>query len=411
MRKSFDRRQFLAGSTGFLALPTLLSAGGSQSETQPRRIVCIGNSLGFWPGGFFPQSEGKNYELSSTLQPLAPHKDEFTVFSNLDHEAKGGHHAVHNLLSGIKREEASGFEARNISLDQRAAEHIGSTTRYRSIAAGIGEGTELSWSRAGVRIPPVTNPSRLFDALFVETSQSSVRQKKARIQQRGSVLDALRESVASMNKRLNSTDKSKLDQYLTSVREVERQLQQSQAWIDSPKPKSPIAPVLNEEREQIEEIPLFFDLLTLALQTDSTRIATFEIPTRFRTSELNLPGYHSLSHHGKDEERLEQLQIVETYLFDQFSRFLSGLQEAHLFDHTAVVIGSGLGNGSSHSNRNLPIVLAGGGLPHAGHLICPEEQGKRVPLSNLWLSMLQWFGVETDQFGRSTGTFSPMNIV
>ena len=146
------------------------------------------------------------------------------------------------------------------------------------------------------------------------------------------------------------------------------------------------------------------------MQTDSTRVATFEIPLHFNTSELNVGGYHGLSHHGKAEDRLRQLQVVEKYLLIQFGRFLDQLKAARVFDDTLIVFGSGMGDASRHSNRNLPVVLAGGGLRHQGHVACPEEEHRRVPLSNLWLSTLQWFGVEAERFGKSTGTFSPMEI-
>lgn len=184
----------------------------------------------------------------------------------------------------------------------------------------------------------------------------------------------------------------------------------SQAWLDKPKPASPIDPVADQERMHIEEIPLFYELLTLALQADLTRVATFEIPMGFRTSELEVGSYHGLSHHSKSAERLGELQVVETYLMKQFAHFIDRMKEAQVFEHTAIVWGSGMGNGSSHSNRNLPVILAGGGIKHQGHVVCPAEDHKRVPLSNLWLSTLQWFGVETDRFGKSTGTFSPMNL-
>ena len=156
-------------------------------------------------------------------------------------------------------------------------------------------------------------------------------------------------------------------------------------------------------------MPLFYELLTLALQTDSTRVATFEIPMGFNTSELELGSYHGLSHHGKEEGRLEQLEVVEGYFMKQFNFLLNQLKEAQLFDSTMVVMGSGMGDAYKHSNKCLPVVLAGGGIRHRGHIVCPEET-HRVELSNLWLSTLQWFGVETESFGRSTGTFTPMEL-
>ncbi len=179
----------------------------------------------------------------------------------------------------------------------------------------------------------------------------------------------------------------------------------SEACLDKPKPRSPIDAIKDEERMQIEEIPLFMDLMTLALQTDSTRVATFEIPLGFHINDLDVGGYHGLSHHSKQEGLLTQLQIVEKYLMSQFAHLLGKLKEAGLMDSTLVVIGSGMGNASNHSNRDLPVLLAGGGIKHQGHLVCPREEHKRVELSNLWLSVLQWFGVERERFGRSTGHF------
>jgi hypothetical protein len=181
----------------------------------------------------------------------------------------------------------------------------------------------------------------------------------------------------------------------------------SEAWLDKPKPKPAIKPITDEERPHIEEIPLFFDLLTLALQTDSTRVATFEIPMGFTVSDLNKVelGYHGISHHSKGEGKLAQLKIVEDYIFTQVNRLLSGLEEAQLLDHTLVIMGSGMSDASTHSNKDLPVLLAGGGLKHRGHLSSPADH-HRVPLCNLWLSALQWFGLEREHFGKSTSTFS-----
>ncbi|GDY20314.1 hypothetical protein LBMAG56_16590 [Verrucomicrobiota bacterium] len=397
-----------------LALPAFESLNVGFAATAvsatPRRLICIGNHLGFWPGGFFPTAEGRDYAISKTLAPLQAHRGDFTVFSHLDHNSKGGHGAVHSFLTGVKKEEAAGFPEKNISIDQVAAEHVGAATRYPSITAGIGEGTDMCWNRAGVHIPPVNNPARLFEALFVEASAGAKASERERLSNRASVLDALRESAKQLAGNLDAADRSKLDQYLTSVRDVERRLKMSEAWLGRPKPKSPIDAIKDEERKQIEEIPLFMDLMTLALQTDSTRVATFEVPLGFHTQDLDVGGYHGLSHHSKAEGLLTQLQVVENYLMTQFAHLFGKLKEARLMDSTLVVIGSGMGNASNHSNRNLPVLLAGGGLKHQGHLVCPEDERKRIQLSNLWLSTLQWFGAERERFGRSTGTFTPMKI-
>ena len=236
----------------------------------------MGNHLGFYPGNFFPQTAGKDYVATSTLKPLEAHRDDLTVFSNLDHELNGGHRAVQGFLTSIKKEESSGFPEKNISLDQAAAEQVGSATRFPTINTGIVNGTDMCWTRAGVHVPPVNNPAKLFRALFVNSPQDVRAVERTRLQHRGSVLDALRDSASALNRTLNSADRSKLDQYLTSVRDVERRLQMSKEWLDRPKPKSPIAEVQDEERQHIDEVALFYDLMALALQTDSTRIATLE---------------------------------------------------------------------------------------------------------------------------------------
>jgi len=408
-----NRRRFLQGSGVALSLPifeSLAAAGPGIAAGQPRRLVCVGNHLGFYPGNFFPQTAGKEYVPTSTLRPLQQHRDDLTVFSHLDHGMNGGHKAVQGFLTSIKKEEASGFPEKNISLDQAAAEHIGSSTRFPSINTGIQTGTDMCWTRAGVHVPPMNNPATLFRGLFVDAPPRERQAERTRLQHRGSVLDALRDSATALNRTLNAADRDKLDQYLTSVRDVERRLQMSKAWLGRPKPKPAIEEVREEERQHVDEVALFYDLMALALQTDSTRVATLETGMGFRTAELDLGSYHQLSHHGKSADRIGQLQVVEAFLTTRLSNFMARLKEAQIFDSTLIVFGSGMSDASSHSNRNLPVLLAGGGLNHQGHVVCPAEQHRRVPLSNLWLSVLHWFGSEADRFGRSTGTFSPMEI-
>lgn len=407
-----NRRRFLQGTGIALSLPVFESfaTDTATGDESPRRLVCVGNHLGYYPGNFFPKDAGKDYTATSTLKPLEAHRDDLTVFSHLDHGLNGGHKGVQGFLNSIKKEEAAGFPEKNISLDQVAAEHVGSSTRFASINTGIEGGTDMCWTRAGVHVPPINNPATLFQGLFVDSPQSEREAERTRLKHRASVLDALRDSAGALNRTLNAADRDKLDQYLTSVRDVERRLQMSKVWIDRPKPKSPINEVLNEERQHIDEVALLYDLMALALQTDSTRVATLETGLGFRTAELDLGSYHGLSHHSKSEDRIGQLQVVEAFLTSKLSDFMLRLKEAQIFDNTLIVFGSGMSDGSRHSNRDLPVLLAGGGVQHKGHLVCPAEQRKRVPLSNLWLSVLQWFGAERDRFGRSTGTFSPMEI-
>ena len=407
---SIDRRKFLQGMGVTLALPWLESSMMA-APARIKRLVCFGNHLGFYPEAFFPKNSGADFIISPTLKHIEKHRKDFTVFSNLDDGTNGGHAGVHAFLSGgIRKEMAAGFPEKNITIDQVAAEHVGSATRFPSITAGIDSGTNMVWKRSGVSVPPINNPAQLFRALFVDQNNASRVMQRKVLLHRSSVLDALRESAKTLNGKLDASDRDKLDQYLTSVREVERRLQMSREWLDKPKPKSPIKTIGQAERQHIEEMPLLCDLLALALQTDSTRVTTFEVPISFRTSELNVGGYHSLSHHSKSEDRLGQLQKVEKYWMEQFGFFLNRLKEKKVFNDTLVVLGSGMSDGSRHSNRDLPVLLAGGGIKHEGHLICPADGSKRIPLSNLLLSTLQWFGCDRERFGKSTGAFSPMQI-
>ena len=337
-----SRRRFLQGTGFALTLPAFdsLTVGAASAEKTPRRLVCVGNHLGFYPGNFFPQNAGKDYVATSTLKPLEAHRNDLTVFSNLDHELNGGHAAVQGFLTSIKKEESSGFPEKNMSLDQAAAEQVGSATRFPTINTGIVNGTDMCWTRAGVHVPPVNNPAKLFRALFVNSPQEARTVERARLQHRGSVLDALRDSASALNRTLNSADRSKLDQYLTSVRDVERRLQMSKEWLDRPKPKSPIAEVQDEERQHVDEVALFYDLMALALQTDSTRIATLETGMGFRTSELDLGSYHGITHHGKAPGRIDQLRIIEAFLSTKLGNFIARLKEAQIFDNTLIVFGT-----------------------------------------------------------------------
>ena len=194
-----DRRHFLKGMGISLALPAFNSLhtgyAASVESSSPKRLLCVGSHLGFHPQKFFPTDEGVDYTMSSTLKGIEKHRKDFTVFSHLHHGVGGGHGAVHSFLSGVKKSEASGFGAKNMTLDQAAAEHAGSASRYPSIVAGLKDGTDLSWTRSGVRIPPVNNPAKLFQALFVESDAATKASERVRLMHRSSVLDALRESV------------------------------------------------------------------------------------------------------------------------------------------------------------------------------------------------------------------------
>ena len=411
------RRLFLKAAGISVAIPALESvrAGGSEkSSDPPKRMVCIGNEFGMYPESFWPAKTGRNYKLSPLLQPLAEHQDAFTLFSHLDHGQKGGHFAVHTFLTGVKSSEARGLPDGGISLDQRAAEFVGSRTRFPSLTIGSEDGLHggcrISWTRTGTRVPPITGPRELFRQLFIDGSASEKLKAIDSIAMKGSILDAVLGDAKSLARRVNKDDERKLDEYLNSVREVESKLELDQHWQNIPKPKPSID--RPEDEGLTKDLPKLYDLIAIALQTDSTRVATLEVGGSFAASDLGIrKGYHSLSHHGKVQASIDLLVQIERYQVEQFARFLDKLSslkdtgtDTSLLDSTMALFGSGMGNANSHTNNDLPIVLAGGGFKHGEHKQYPKEKSKRVPLCNLYTSMLQQFGIETDRFGNSTGT-------
>jgi hypothetical protein len=218
------------------------------------------------------------------------------------------------------------------------------------------------------------------------------------------------EEAEELTKRVNQEDKAKLDEYFSSIRDVEKRLEIRRRWADQPKPEPPFEKPANTNT--VEDLPLLYELIALALQTDSTRIATLEIGGSFLPQDLGIDkSYHSLSHHGNDQEAIAHLITLETYQLEQFGRFLTRLAsiddgEQSLLDSTAVLFGSGMGNGNSHTNTDLPILLAGGGYGRGEFKQVADKGPAKVFLCNLFVDIAQRMGVETESFGTSTGTFS-----
>ena len=421
-----SRRSVLRGLGVSLSLPFLeaatpsCAAGAGAATAGAKRLVSIGNPFGFLPHGFFPKTTGRDYQAPFLLEPLKRHRAEYTVFSNLDHGVSGGHVGCHSFLTSMRDVEAAHWADRNVSIDQRAAERLGSQSRFPSMVLSAGKAAHgeqelrLSWTRNGVNVPPIQSTRDLFNALFLSEEKGSLKERAAVLDRQGSILDTVRDHARSLHRDLGAPDRAKLDEYLTSVREVERKIQSSEQWLDRPKPKPGIDPP--SDTAFTETLPAFFDLIVLALQTDSTRVATLGIPSSMKTGDLGLTGsYHGFSHHGKSPKIQEGLAVIEKFQMEQFARFLDKLKEAKgpgpdgkaLLEDTMVLFGSGLGNGSSHSNKNLPILLAGAGLSsHGEHRAYPKEANRKVPLSNLYTAMLQNLGVEIDKFGKASGAMT-----
>ncbi len=412
-----SRRNFLKGvgkGVGVsLALPWMESLARAAEPAAAQRFVCVANPYGMIADAFFPTEEGLAAALPANLASFESLRGKFTVFSNLDHGVNSGHHGTHTFLSGVKASEGAGLPDGNISLDQFLAREVAGQTRFpvlNTAAGGVGDGgVELSWTSTGVLVPPILRVSQLFTMLFVDDPVAKTADLGAEYAHEGSILDAVNEQARSMNRRLSGRDRERLDQYLTAIREVEQSIDLESAWLTRPRPK--VDATMPKDGPVSKQLPILFDLVALALQTDSTRVATIEIPGSFDTGAMGIPekGYHGYSHHGKDPTLMEGMRKVERYQMTHLARFLTKLDEAGLLDTTQVLFGSGMGDGSAHTNKNLPVLLAGGGYKHRTHVALPAEAGKRVPLSNLYLSMAQRFGVHAESFGKSTGTFGELS--
>ena len=412
------RRSFLRGTLGAMALPALESVGFAQinSTKASKRLVCIGNSFGFHAPHFFPKDGGKFISIPPALLPLKKHLKNCTLFSNLDHGVKGGHFAVHSFLSGVKQSQAASMPNGNLSLDQRAAEVLGSQTRFPSLVIGsengLHGGCQMSWTRSGVRVPPIEGPRELFRKLYLQDDQKNQIIFRQNFDLKKSILDATLEDAKSLSKGLTGRDRDKLDEYFTSIREVEMKIHQREKWQSIEKPQPSMEEPIN--KNLVEDIPVLYQLIGLALETDSTRIASFEMAgAQFKTGLLGLKnGYHAYSHHGKKQENIDALLTLEQYQTKCFANFLDQLANTKsmegnsLLDETTILFGSGMGNGNSHTNSDLPILVAGNGYQTGKHLILPSSKSKRVPLSNLYLSLLQNMGIEDDVFAHSNGTLT-----
>ena len=421
-----NRRRFILKSLGAtLALPALpslmASAFGGNSAVQTakgagagaRRFVAVGNLLGFQVKHLFPESTGSAYEQTTLLKPLWDVRKHMTVYRGLDHGIKGGHFAVHSFLSGVLNSEAQNRPSGNVSIDQFIADEIGYQTRFPSLTVGseggIHGGCQIAWTKSGVRVPPITGPAELFDRLFVDDSQDRKSRRDQANHLQASILDSVLGDANRLAKRVNREDKDKLDEYFTSIRDVEKRLELRQRWASLPKPQAPFERPANKNK--VEDLPMLYELIALGLQTDSTRIATLEIGGDFLPQDLGIDkSYHGLSHHGNDEAAIKHLITLEAYQIDQFGKFLARLATINdgdrtMLDSTSVLFGSGIGDANTHKNSDLPIILAGGGYRHGEFKRLPASGANKVPLCNLFVDIAQRMGVEKESFGNSTGRF------
>ncbi|MGC4002308.1 MAG: DUF1552 domain-containing protein [Pirellulales bacterium] len=417
-RSLMHRRKFLRGTGIALGLPLLgamipstLSRGrAAEAGPDVRRLLAICAPLGIHTPNLFPTKAGKDYEVTPYLEPLQPLRDKFSVISGLTHpDVDGGHAAEASFLTGAAHPGAPSFR-NTISLDQYAAERIGHLTRYPSIALSASY-TGISVSRSGVRLPAEGKPSKLFASLFLEGTAEQKRNQMNRIVDGRSVMDFVREQAKDVVRDAGSEDRRTLDQYFGSVREVEQRLAAAEQWAKLPKPKVDRKPPSDiEDRSDFTgRMSVLYDLIFLAIQTDSTRLITLIGAGGNEVVSLDGvdDGWHNLSHHGKDPQKLKQLAIIEKEemrLFAELTRKLSEVHEGErtLLDQTAILLGSNMGNASSHSNANLPIVAAGGRFKHTGHIAF--EPAAAPPLCDLYVSFLRHLGLPDEKFSSGSAT-------
>jgi hypothetical protein len=421
------RRRFLRGVGVTLALPALECEtpvfARAAAKLEPKRMLLISNNLGVLPQHFFPKNKGAAYTPSLYLKELALFRSDFTVFSGLSHPAVTGGHSTENcFLTAARDPTRSGFR-NSISLDQFAAEKLGQQTRLPTLNLGVNidkANRSLSWTRDGVLLPAEDSPAALFRKMFIQGDAKQTAAYLKRLQDRGSILDALREELLGFQRNLGGSDRSRLDQYLTSVRALEERLALSGEWEQKAKPTPTAAEPkdIPDRARFFPKLQLMLDMARLAFESDSTRIITlmvdafatpvFELDAQQRTRD----GYHNLSHHGQSKEKLAELEKVDIqqmrHLRDLFTALAAtpAADGTRLLDQTSVLYGSNLGDANVHNCNNLPVLLAGGGLRHAGHLAFDTVQNK--PLCNLFVTLLQNLGVETDRFGSSTGSLSEL---
>jgi hypothetical protein len=435
-----SRRTFLRGAGATIALPLLDCMAAIPTPTKPKRSVFLYIPNGVNTLTWQIEKAGADYQLTAPLQSLEKHRADITPISGLHHPMViGKHHNCEKVwLTGANVPGDGGAFRNTVSADQLMAEVQGVSTRFQSLEMAI-EGTSLAWSRDGIQLPAERSTQQIFNMLF-GVERDSKETIRRRLSRRGSILDTVADDANRVNKKLGSEDRSKLDEYLTAVRQVEERTRRADEWLNIPKPVLAASDIESLQRklsmaEAGQYYRLFYDLMVMALRTDSTRVITCGIGSEGNTSGIPEIGIlqtrHGLSHHNGDPEQLRRLTATDTFLIDQLSYFLDQLKQHQeegqpLLDTTQVLWGSGMAYGHSHGNANLPTILCGGkalGYKHGTHVdfnlpsigkydvsnaqehyrICSRPVDNDARVSNLLLTMLQRVDVKAERFQDSLG--------
>ena len=434
-RAPLSRRHFLRGAGVALALPfldTMRPVFGAATATdsplapgaKPRRFIAICNNLGFVPMHFFPTGAGRDYVPSPCLEALQEHRNDFTAFSGVSYVGvDSGHPGDVCFLTGAMHPSSASFR-NTISVDQLIAERIGIQTRFPSITLAVNtRSRSLSCSSTGVAVPPEDKASEVFKQLFVQGSPAEVEAQILRLQVGRSILDTIGARAQELQRKTGADDRDRLDEYFSSVRDLENRLHASQGWEKKPKPKvdakEPVDPA--SPAQYMQKVGIMYDLSRLAFQTDSTRTITLMLDSVNTPTPEGIPdvkmtdGYHNLSHHGKAPDKLSQLRALDTMHMKLLAKLYADLkgvkeEEATLLDRTMVLYGSNLGDASTHVNTNMPVIFAGGGFKHGQHVAFDTTPERNYPMANLMVSILQRMGIEQDKFSTSTGTMKGLEM-
>jgi hypothetical protein len=418
MSKTISRRTALKAGGLSIALPfleSMTSADAAESVEPPKRMLLICNALGLHSPSLFPTTPGNDYESTEYLKLLAEHRKDFTLFSGLSHPDQNGkepHDTEMTWLSAARNPGLGGFK-NSISVDQYAATKLGHVTRFPSLSLSTNSKESQSYTSNGVMLPAHNRPSVVFANMFLTGNAREQRRQRERLADGRSILDSVAEQSKTLQQQTGVNDRRQLDEYFEAIRVAEAELVEAEAWLDRPKPIVNLDPPqdITESADLIGRTRSMLNLIPLILRTDSSRVITVMIQDHMVVPNIGgiSAEHHNLSHHGQDPNKISQLKIIETELLKCFSELLGQLSkpteaDGRLLDHTSVLLGSNLGNANAHDPSNLPIILAGGNHKHRGYIA--HNQSKNTPLCNLYVQLLNSMGVETDNFGTSTGTLS-----
>ena len=409
-----SRRKFILNSA-LVTSGLFLNASAPSKQKGFKRLICISTPFGMIPESFYPTSQGRISNISKTLRPLENFKEQLTVFSGLDHGFANGHYSGRSLFNGILLHEVNSNTEGVITLDQKVAKHHGHLTRlpYLSLKLGADANSRDGsfYTKNGIEIPSIYSPSEAYSYLFAPKSLEQRRMEIEKLKEERNRLRFIQNEFGSLKASYNKNDQNKITENQQSIESLIQKINIKEKWINQPIPEVDYD-LKPEEDDFFARSNTMMDLVGLAFKTDSTRIVNVKV-TGMKCKGGIEDNYHATSHHGNETGKVATLQEYEekqlavlAHLMNYLSKTKDSYNEGSLLDNTIILFGSGMSSPSSHSCRNLPIMLLGGGIQHKGHVKCQDKN-----LSNLYLSTLHYLGINAKSFGRSHGQFKEMKLV